>query len=168
MKSLIQQAMAHQEKHRWFLAPVDPELRFISESTNSPEVTESWKAPKGSRLGLDTDRSRLVAVRFDSPDCRKRLEETIGFELSKNAARMSTDTVIMRLPANQTESPISAYIAPGTWVTSADGPLIIPENLQLEWLENPLEISKIAYCPPSIMRLVNPSDMTRGRWKKYV
>lgn len=168
VKSLITQATAHQEKHRWFLAPVNPDLKFIVESTNSPEIAETWKMPKGSRLGLDTDRSRLVAVSFSNPDCKKRLEETIGLEIPKNVGHMTGDTLIMRLPKGQTESPTSAYIAPGTLLSSADGPLLIPEDMQLDWLSNPLEIAKIAYCPPSIMRLVKPSDMTRNRWTKLI
>ena len=164
MKSLITQATSLQEAHLWHLTVVDRMLRPIVESTNRAEVTQDWAVPTGARLALDTERSRLVSISFANQDCRKRLEESIGFTLPDNAPRISDETVIMRLPGNEVEHPTLSFIAPGTFLASASQPVLIPETVALEWLCDPLSMDRIAVCPPSILRLTNRRDWTKDRY----
>jgi hypothetical protein len=149
----------------WHVGEVDPALRFVTPPTNDPAVVERWRPASTSRLAVDTERSRLIAVCFDTPDDRQRLEDRLGYSLDKS--RMSDQTVVLRMPGSATEFPTFSSIAPGAYVQSAWSPLVVPESA-LEWLDDPRFLERVPTAPPSLLKLVDPRAMTTDRWKKYV
>lgn len=149
----------------WHVGEVNLALRFVAPPTNDPETVENWRPASTSRLALDTERSRLIAVSFSTPDDRLRLEDRLGYSLSRS--RMSDQTVVLRMPGSMTEFPTFSRIAPGTYIQSACSPLLIPESA-LEWLSDPRSLDHVPTATPSLLKLVDPSAMTTDRWKKYV
>lgn len=149
----------------WHVGELDPLLRFVAPPTNDPETVANWMPASTSRLALDTERSRLIAVSFDTPDDRLRLEDRLGYSLEKS--RMSDQTVILRMPGSMTEFPTFARIAPGAYLQSACSPLLVPDSA-LEWLSDPRSLDHVPTATPGLLKLVDPSAMTKDRWKRYV